>query len=183
MGITRERKVLCGLGAVAVAGLMFDKAFLGPADASVDPGSAQQAVIAAPATGVAARLEGGVRDAMWKMLEQHARDTSPDMNFGPNPAWIPAALVSMAAVPEVPQPGSEPAQNNMSGILPGLTATPALSLVMAAREGGIAVIYGHTMQVGQMHPGGFVITAIHARSVTITKDGFSATLTLPSPGN
>jgi hypothetical protein len=54
---------------------------------------------------------------------------------------------------------------------------------MPTRDGGLAVIDGHKLQAGQTHPDGYTLTAVHARSVTVVKDGVTATLSLPSPGN
>lgn len=185
MGMSRERKVLCGLGAVAAAGLMFDKAFLGTADASASTPVAEQASAAAPvqavAGAVAARLEGGVRDAMERMLEKHASELMPSMDFGPDPVWTqkPAPPPAPADQPE-PTRAAEPV---MTGVLPGLTRTPSLSLVMPMHDGGLAVIDGHKLRVGQTHPDGYTLAAVHARSVTVTKGGQSATISLPSPGN
>jgi hypothetical protein len=187
MGISRERKVLCGLGAVAAAGLMFDKAFLGPADAAASAGAPQQAGLAAPAqaaaNAVAARLEGGIRDAMQRMLEKHVSEQMPEMNFGPDPEWTRKMVLEAPAAAQTPTPAAKPAESVMTGVLPGLSKTPSLSLVMPTRDGGLAVIDGHRLQVGQMHPDGYTLTAVHARSVTVAKGGVSATLSLPSPGN
>lgn len=187
MGMSRERKVLCGLGAVAAAGLMFDKAVIGPSGAAASQGAAEQAGVASPVQAIAGavsnRLEGSVREAMQRMLEKHGADIMPEMNFGPDPVWtqkitpdLPAIAEAMTQAPKVPE-------TVMTGVLPGLARTPSLSLVMPTRDGGLAVIDGHKLQVGHLHPDGYTLTAVHARSVTVTKDGVSATLTLPSPGN
>lgn len=187
MGMSRERKVLCGLGAVAAAGLMFDKAFLGPADAAASAGPTAQAGLAAPvqaaAGAVSARLEGNVRDAMQRMLEKHAADLMPEMKFGPDPLWTQKITPEPQTPAEVQTPAPKAPETVMTGVLPGLARTPALSLVMPTRDGGLAVIDGHKLQVGHRHPDGYTLTAVHARSVTVAKDGVSATLTLPSPGN
>ncbi len=187
MGMSRERKVLCGLGAVAAAGLMFDKAFLAPSDASASEAVIEQAGVAAPVqavTGaVAARLEGGIRDAMRQMLEKHTADLMPDISFGPDPAWTERILSEPVSGEAVATPTPAVAESTMTGVLPGVAKKPSLSLVMPMRDGGLAVIDGHRLQVGQLHPDGYSLTAVYARSVTITKDGVSATLSLPSPGN
>ncbi len=187
MGMSRERKVLCGLGAVAAAGLMFDKAFFAPSDASASAGTVEQAGVAAPvqaaAGAVAARLEGGVRDAMRQLLEKHAADLMPDISFGPDPAWTQRIMPEPALREAAADPAPAAPESVMVGVLPGVTKKPSLSLVMPMRDGGLAVIDGHRLRVGHTHPDGYELTAVHARSVTIAKDGVSATLTLPSPGN
>ncbi len=184
MGMSRERKVLCGLAAVAGAGLMFDMAFLAPSGAAAAPAQADQAAVAAPmqsaAAAAATRLENGVRDAMQRKLVGHAPEAMPHLAFGPDPLWT-VAEVSGPALQAAPAP--TPAASVMIGVLPGLNHTPALSLVMPTREGGVAVIDGHRIQVGQTHPDGYTLAAVQARSVTVIKDGISATLSLPSPGN
>jgi hypothetical protein len=54
---------------------------------------------------------------------------------------------------------------------------------MPTRDGGIAVIDGHRMQVGQTHPDGYQLVGVDTRSVTISMGGSTAVLALPSPGN
>jgi hypothetical protein len=190
MGMSRERKVLFGLGAVAVAGLMFDKAFLGPAGASASQGTpdgaparaSAAAPVQAAAGAVASRLEGSVRDAMQRLLDKHTAELMPQMQFGPDPAWTQKVVPDNTAA----EPKADPAPTReavMTGVLPGLVKTPQLSLVMPTRDGGLAVIDGHKLQAGQTHPDGYTLTAVHARSVTVVKDGVTATLSLPSPGN
>lgn len=181
----RERQIVLGLGAVAVAGLMFDRVVLGPAEssaaetevASVDP----TGVLQTAAATVGAKVETTVRDAMMRTLEDHMAESLPQMDFGPQAAWLtkPVAAVQSDEDRSSPEPTVVPGRE----LLPGLSGTPKLSLVMPTRDGGIAVIDGHRMQVGQTHPDGYRLEGVDARSVTISLGGSTAVLALPSPGN
>lgn len=181
----RERQIVLGLGAVAVAGLMFDKVVLGPAESSAAPTEVASADPTGPvrsaAAAVGAKVETTVREAMMKALQEHAAESLPQMDFGPDAAWItkPVAAAASGAAPVVAQPDPAP----RGGVLPGLTGSPKLSLVMPTRDGGIAVIDGHRMQVGQTHPDGYQLVGVDTRSVTISMGGSTAVLSLPSPGN
>ncbi len=186
MGMTRERKVLVGLGAVAVAGLMFDKVFLSPAEAAAGPEAPQAASAAGPvqamATAVTSRVEAGIRDAMLRRLEAHVSESQPDLAFGPSAAWterLTSALSAGAGVDEAPaqvQAGPE--------FLPGIARRPTLTLVMPTRDGGgLAVIDGQRVRRGETHPDGYRVEHVSARSVTVTLRGSTAVLSLPSPGN
>lgn len=187
MGMTRERKVLVGLGAVAVAGLMFDKVVLSPAEAAAGTEAPQAASAAGPVQAVAAavtgRVEAGIRDAMLRRLEAHVSESQPDLAFGPSAAWterLTSALSDAAGANEAP------ADQTQAGpeFLPGLARRPTLTLVMPTRDGGgLAVIDGHRVRQGETHPDGYRVEHVGARSVTVTLRGSTATLSLPSPGN
>jgi|TARA_R110000782_G_scaffold20675_19_gene55922 hypothetical protein len=185
MGMPRERQIVLGLGAVAVAGLMFDKVVLGPSEsaaaetevASADPAGPVRAAAAA----VGAKVETKVRDAMMRALEDHVSESLPQMDFGPDAAWLTKAVA--AGQPGDARPASEPEPTPDTGFLPGLSAKPKLSLVMPTRDGGIAVIDGHRLRAGQTHPDGYQLVSVDARSVTIALNGSAAVISLPSPGN
>ena len=186
MGMPRERKVLVGLGALAVAGLMVDQLFLQPDEAAAGPhASAPEAASAggpvqAVAAAVGTRVEAGIRDAMTRALGDYAAESTPDMAFGPDPAWNERIRDVLAQ----PAPADTEAAPTPSGrILPGLNSTPRLTLVMPTRDGGIAVIDGHRMRVGQTHPDGYRLEAVQDRAATISMGGSTAVLSLPSPGN
>lgn len=181
----RERQIVLGLGAVAVAGLMFDRVVLGPAESTAAPAPMASADSTSPvraaAAAVGAKVEVRVREAMMRALEDHVAESLPSMEFGPDTSWLTSATASTQAKPA---PAREPTKATpASGLLPGLSGTPTLSLVMPIRDGGIAVINGHRLSVGQTHPDGYRLVGVDARSVTISKDGASAVLSLPSPGN
>lgn len=184
MGMPRDRKVVVGLGAVAVAGLMVDKLFLAPGDAAASPPapSAPAATPAAPATAglVTPRVESGIRDTMLRLFQTEGVDVPPQLQFGPDPTWtIRAEAVPALAASE---PLAEPAALS-GGVLPGLSKVPTLSLIMPTRDGGLAVIDGHRLRPGEIHPDGYTLVAIQDRSVTIAMGGSTASLSLRSPGN
>lgn len=183
MGMPRDRKVMVGLGAVAIAGLMVDKLFLSPSDAAADPvavaGSGVTPGTPAVAGMVPARVEAGVREVMLRLFQAEGVEVPPQLQFGPDPAWTarpgqPAVLASQPTAETIPASG---------GILPGLTKVPALSLIMPTRDGGLAVIDGHRLRPGETHPDGYTLVSIQDRSVTITMGGSTAVLSLRSPGN
>ena len=184
MGMPRDRKVMVGLGAVAVAGLMVDKVFLGPADASADTTAlaAGSAAPGAPAAAgiVPARIEAGIREVMLRMLHAEGLETPPSLHFGPDPSWTVRPTV--LAPPVTSAPVSE-SGTDRGGILPGLTRTPTLSMIMPARDGGLAVIDGHRLRPGETHPDGYTLVSIQDRAVTISMGGSTASITLRSPGN
>ena len=187
MGMPRERKVLVGLGAVALLGRGLDKAFLSSADAAAPAAAQAEAGLGSTTqsavNAVAGRLQGGLRDAMTRMLEKHVAEAMPQMDFGPDPAWM-QRLVAQTPLPDSAEPAPAAPRSVMTGVLPGLSGRPTLTLVMPTRSGGgVAVIDGHRLSVGQTHPDGYTLEAVHERSVTIAKDGATATLALPSPGN
>lgn len=188
MGMPRERKVLVGLGTLAVAGLMVDQMFLqpDPAEASSPSPAAETASAGGPVQAVAAavgdRVQAGIRDAMTRAMGDFAAgaEVPPDIAFGPDPAWT-QRVRELLPEDTVSEPRAEPAPSGE--LLPGLSVSPRLTLVMPTRDGGIAVIDGHRMKVGQVHPDGYRLESVHDRAATISMGGSTATLRLPSPGN
>ena len=179
MGIPRERQVFVGLGVVAVAGLMFDKVVLAPSGASAsEPAALASATPAAAiASAAAGKLQSGLRDAIDRAFEAHAHERMPELLFGPDDAWL-----SAPAGPTAAQPPSALAEEPVaSGVLPGLDVRPTLSLVMPTGRGGLAVIDGKRIAVGEIHPDGYRLIAVDDRSVTIGYAGATAVLRLPSP--
>lgn len=181
MGMPRDRKVMVGLGAVAVTGLMVDKLFLAPSDASADTVATAGVAPGTPAAaGVApARVEAGVREVMLRLFQAENVEAPPQLRFGPDPSWTAR---SGATAVLASNPAAEPTGVS-AGILPGLSKAPTLSLIMPTREGGLAVIDGHRLRPGETHPDGFTLVSIQDRSVTITMGGSTALLSLRSPGN
>jgi hypothetical protein len=182
MGMPRERRIFVGLGAVAVAGLMFDKVFLAPAGAAAAPAEIAAAgpagVVESAVAAAGSRLESGLREAIGRALAEHASEALPAMEFGPRAAWTERAVPGV-----IGQPAQTPAAAPAGEFLPGLARVPQLSLVMPTSRGGVAVIDGQRLVVGQTHPDGFVLTGVQERSVTISLGGSTAVLSLPSPGN
>lgn len=189
MGMPRERKVLVGLGAVAVTGLMVDQLFLQPenAAASPQPAPAETASAGGPvqavANAVGGRVEAGIREVMTRALGDFAAEGTPEIAFGPDLAWTERLRAAVQEPQAAANENARPAQTVQTGILPGLTATPRLTLVMPTRDGGIAVIDGHRMRVGEVHPDGYRLEGVGVRSVSISMGGSTAMLSLPSPGN
>lgn len=185
MAIPRERKVLVGVGAIAISGLMFDKVFLGPDDAAASTPQAAEAALVSPVqavtAAVATRVEGGIRDAMMRAMKDHVQEGTPELAFGLD------AIISAQAVPEPDSTASQPetpgARSQAQGGFLGLSKQPNLTLVMPTRDGGIAVIDGHRLRVGQTHPDGYRLERVQERVAVLSRDGMTANLVLPTPGN
>lgn len=171
--------MIVGLGVVAVAGLMFDKVVLAPSGASASETAAMAgaAPAAAIASAAAGKFQSGLRDAIDRAFQAHAHERMPELIFGPDEAWLSAPARPMAVRP----PAALPEEPAASGVLPGLNIRPKLSLVMPTGRGGLAVIDGKRIAVGEVHPDGYRLIAVDDRSVTIGYDGATAVLRLPSP--
>jgi hypothetical protein len=114
---------------------------------------------------------------MHRAFEGHVREQMPELLFGPDVSWLeaPKSEVSHAAA-SATQPLIEP---RSSGVFPGVELNPRLSLVMPTGRGGMAVIDGQNMRVGEVHPDGYTLIAVDERSVTIGLNGVTARLRLP----
>lgn len=180
MGIPRERQVFIGLGVAAVAGLMFDKVVLSPtaAIASEAPATASVAPAPALASAAAGKLQVGLRDALRRAFEDYAGEQMPGLSFGPDEKWLVAP-----DRPVAPTASTEAVEAPSLSVLPGLNVRPTLTLVMPTSRGGLAVIDGKNMSVGEVHPDGYTLVAVDARSVTIGYNGATAVLNLPTPAS
>lgn len=180
MGMPRDRKVIVGVLGLAVGGLLIDRFVLGPSDATASDTPMATASAGGPVASVVqtakAKVDASLRETVSKMLESHLTEQAPALGFGPDQSWMQREIAKAPAGEPVP------ATTAMSGTLPGVESTPTLSLVMPTGSGGIAVIDGVRLQVGQTHPSGFRLIGVEARSVTIERNGAVAVLTLPSPG-
>lgn len=179
MAIARERQVFIGLLAIAGTGLMLDRAVLGPksASAGVD-GPDEPAVLAGASETVRAAVGRASAASIAGMFERFGGQSLEGLNFGPEAAWtereVLDAVIEAQQAPAVGATTVVPSDPSLSSF--------KLSLVMPTQSGGVAVINGMRMQLGQWHPDGFRLMHVGERSVVLEVDGKSVTVNLPRTG-
>lgn len=178
MGMSKERIVFVSLAGIAGAGLMVDRLFLAPdsADASTpasDSGFLSEQI--ASATGsVQNAIQTTLKDKLQGVIEKELAGQAGSLQFGPAQAWVQAPqIVSPAAIPgQATQLTLPPANNQPADPLP-------LTMVMPTSDGGgLAVIGGVRLRVGEVHPDGFRLIKVDARTATIIEDGQERVLTM-----
>lgn len=179
MAIARERQVFIGLMVIAGAGLMVDRALLGPKSAAAGvEGSAEPAAMADASAAVREVVGRASAATIATMFERFGSQGLEGLNFGPEAAWtdreVLGAVIDVPTSPQVGmtiEPPADPA-----------VARFKLSLVMPTQTGGVAVVNGVRMQLGQWHPDGFQLIHVGERSVVLEVDGKSVTVNLPRTG-
>ncbi|RMH29870.1 MAG: hypothetical protein D6692_03150 [Planctomycetota bacterium] len=170
MGMPRDRIVVVGLLAVASAGLVADRTiFRAEARAASEP-VAQETTLAAAGVGkVQSAVAGLIRDQFREAFDAQFAAQADQIAFGPAAEWMSRQAVEQPAVDtrsaQTPQPLSE-------------QGLPSLTIVMPTQSGGIAVIDGVRLTIGQTHPSGFRLVAVGDRSATIVRDGRTIELTM-----
>lgn len=179
MAIARERLVFIGLLVVAGTGLVLDRAVLGPkpASAGVD-GVAEPAVLAGASETVRAAVGRASAASIAGMFERFSGQSVEGLNFGPEAAWTEREVLDVVIDAQ-----QAPAVGATTVVPPDPSlARFKLSLVMPTQSGGVAVINGDRMQVGQWHSDGFRLIHVGERSVVLEVDGRSVTVNLPRTG-
>ena len=168
--LTRERKVLLGVLAVAGAAMFLDRAVLGggPQQASASVSDAAAAARPAPGTAVGGESPASIRARLQQAASADQVD-SPDAFRTPS-KWL-----------KVPAGASAPASQSPAD--PVLTGVARLRLTgIISGDPARAVIDGTLLQVGD-EIGGLVVQAIDPdnRVVTIQSGGQTFTLNLDIP--
>jgi hypothetical protein len=179
MKLTVKHKIagaLCVLGLIAVA---VDRVFILPDQAAADrPPSEHYAVVkrsspsdetpeVAP-VGSISTARAAIADRLERVAERHAFDLDRVPNaFAPPKSWIVETVRKGA--------GSSRVTAEM------FEATHVLTGVMAAGDGGYAIIDGRTLFIGQTLDG-FELISVSQRSAVLESDGERTELLLPEGG-
>ncbi|MEM9372417.1 MAG: hypothetical protein AAGA55_02135, partial [Planctomycetota bacterium] len=119
-------------------------------------------------------------DVLANSVDQSLGENAESLRFGPAPEWLASAD---------PGPADEPGID-LSVTASDLTRTPArpegsptpgLTMVMPTSGGGIAMIDGVRLRVGQRHPSGFLLLSVGDRTATIEIEGERTVLAMPIP--
>ncbi len=163
MGMPRDRIVVVGLLAVAGAGLVADRTiFRTEAQAAVEPAPDQGPLAAAGVGKVQTAVAGLIRDQFKQAFDAEFAGQADKLDFGPAAEWMTRPVAQQPAV--VPGSVRAPVPANPQGL-------PSMTVVMPTQSGGVAVIDGVRLAVGQTHPSGFRLVAVGDRSATIVRDG------------
>lgn len=187
MGMSKERKVFVGLFAIAIGGFCLDRMVLAPSAAAAAETPAAASVtsgLAGITDGVSEKVSGTVRAALRDVLSSQIDESfgqqAGSLRFGPAAEWVNAV--------DLPTPGGDginltvtPADAGSARPAQTGSATPGLTMVMPTSSGGIAMIDGVRLRVGQTHPAGFILVAVGDRTATIERDGERTVLSMPMP--
>ncbi|MEL6740706.1 MAG: hypothetical protein AAFP26_08625 [Planctomycetota bacterium] len=181
MALTRERKVFIGILAAAGGVLAFDMGLLrGPAEASAsegDLGSPEALTISASSSGAAAdllnRFGADLGPGLAGLLESAAQGQQLDLDQTGDAFRWPDAWTEVTRV-EAPSPPS--------GARASITLPKVTSVMPAASGGGLAVIGGRTLRVGQVEPTmNAQIIDIRPGGVVVDLEGRRIMLPIESP--
>ncbi len=187
MGMSKERRVFVGLFALAISGLAVDRVLLSPSEAAaaIDPAVQSPVGTVERLTGALAAQAGGatgerLQDIIAERIDESVAQQAAMLRFGPSPDWIAApdevpsagGLIDLTSVPG--SPGRVPTGNARA-------ESHSLTMVMPMSTGGIAVIDGVRLRVGQTHPDGFALIAVGDRTATIERGGNRVVLSMPVP--
>lgn len=181
MGMTRRQKGFVGVAVLGVAAVGVDRLVLLPGPASASAASVMETVrehldlskLEARATQlVKATIEAEVLDAM----------KQGDPSFD---AFNPEAMKQLQAAlagERVAAPVAVEAKAGGPRDEPRTQRVPALTAVVSRGSGGIAVLDGKTLSVGETRDG-MTLVGVTARSATVRIGGREYTLSLPVAGN
>lgn len=183
MAIARERQVFIGLMLVAGTGLMLDRAVLGPrpAEAGIAAGE-EPALLADTTTSLRTAIGKASAASIAGMFERFGGNSSDGLNFGPDAAWTEREVAEIITADFSASRDEAEAGQPAPTLTDPVLARIKLSLVMPTQSGGVAVINGARMQLGQWHPDGFQLIHVGERSVVIEIDGKPTTVNLPRTG-
>lgn len=163
MGMPRDRIVVVGLLAVAGAGLVADRTiFRAEAQAAAEPVAEETSLAAAGVGKVQSAVAGLIRDQFREAFDTQFAAQADQIEFGPAVEWMSRQAAEQPAV--VPGSVRTPQPVSQQGL-------PSLTVVMPTQSGGVAVIDGVRLAIGQTHPSGFRLVAVGDRSATIVRDG------------
>ncbi|MFK7883792.1 MAG: hypothetical protein AB8F26_06365 [Phycisphaerales bacterium] len=176
--MSKERWIFVGLAGVASAGLMVDRLILAPSSASAALPTDQAALLAGPVSSATNTLGDAATRSLKGVLQSVVRDElaskASSLEFGPAAEWV--------KTPELLLAESSAGGQNLNGTLTRQVSESnvqeRLTLVMPTSTGGIAVIGGKRLRVGEVHPSGFRLLGVQDRSVTIERDGVKSVLTM-----
>ena len=171
MGMPRDRIVVVGLLAIAGVGLIADRTvFRAEACAAEPVGTEPPSLAAAGAGMVQTAVAGMIRDQFRAAFKPGLADRAGELDFGPAAEWMTRQAPAMPPSPAEGTPlVQRPAQE---------AGLPMLTLVMPTRSGGVAVIDGVRLGVGQSHPSGFKLLSVGDRTATILRNGRAVELSM-----
>jgi len=181
---------MVGIFGIATAGLAVDRFVLGPSSASAAMPGTELASAGGPLGELAASatevlrgsLQQALKDTLQAEIDPGAAQRAGSIDFGPAAAWT-ANAASLSApgidLSVTPAGGGAVAPSGPSPFRG--TATPGLTMVMPTSNGGIAVIDGVRLRVGQTHPDGFRLVSLGDRTATIEHNGERFVLSMPVP--
>ncbi len=179
MKLTVKHKVYGAVLVVGVIGVTVDQVFILPEQAAADRISPElDAIVRPPAAdagpaGIPATPISTARAAIADRLEAVAAARDFDLDRVPNAFLPPKSWV----VVETPDPWRA-----IRASAETFDLTHVLTAVMAADDGGYAIIDGRTLFIGQVLDG-FELIAVSRRSAVLEADGMRVELMLPDQGN
>lgn len=181
MKLTRERKIYVGVLGVGLAVLGADRVMGPPSSASASSSAAvgEEPAAAAVSPGVQAPSVATVAlaERLEAMKGEHLGQAEVDGSsdaFRISPAWR-AALSPEATVSEGDADGSGVAT------MPTSVALPKVTVVVQDQAGGMAVLDGEVLRVGQVSRSGITLVGVERRAVRVLIDGLERTIELAEP--
>ncbi len=168
MKLTNRQKAAFALLAVAVAALVVDRLYFTPASAAAQSPLARAVASAAPVVRVPSAVGSMAAPTLGLISDQLKSITTPDLSdlpdaFEPSHSWVASQQPTAAA----------PTDHSAADFV----ATHKLSAVLESENGGVAIVDGQLLRVGQ-RLGEFALTAVGSRWAEFTKNGTSVRLTM-----
>lgn len=179
MKLTVKHKVYGAVLVVGVIGVTVDRVFILPDEAAADWVSPQRdATVRPPAADagpadIPATPISTTRAAIADRLEAVAAARGFDLDRVPNAFVAPKSWMVL----ETPDP-----RRAIRASAETFDLTHVLTAVMAADDGGYAIIDGRTLFIGQ-ELDGFELVTVSRRSAVLEADGVRVELMLPDQGN